>query len=189
MSSLPITAKGQITITPELLRHLNVAPGQKVEVRELPNGQQIIRSAASIVSIKELSGCLPKRALPGSQSPKSRSLPKVPGQENDEIRRGHELSIPRCHPHAASKISRFPSKNPAPFPAHRCHLQGVLHMIAQIRQGRPHSVVLQSHDSKGISLQTFFPEFAVYFPSKAHNQIMTATHAPEPQPQTPYPGP
>src|ERR1035441_8868947 len=40
----------------------------------------------------------PKRVPPGSQSLKSRRLPKKPGQEYDEIRRGHELSIPGCPP-------------------------------------------------------------------------------------------
>ena len=64
MSSLPITAKGQITITPELLRHLNVASGQEVEVRKLPNGQLITLSAAGRGSIKEFSGCLAKEGTP-----------------------------------------------------------------------------------------------------------------------------
>jgi bifunctional DNA-binding transcriptional regulator/antitoxin component of YhaV-PrlF toxin-antitoxin module len=32
MTTLTVTAKGQITLKQELLRHLKVSPGQKVEV-------------------------------------------------------------------------------------------------------------------------------------------------------------
>jgi antitoxin PrlF len=39
MPTLTVTAKGQITLKQELLRHLNVTPGQKVEVDKLPDGR------------------------------------------------------------------------------------------------------------------------------------------------------
>lgn len=38
MSTLTVTAKGQITLRQDLLKHLGVAPGQQVEVHKLPNG-------------------------------------------------------------------------------------------------------------------------------------------------------
>lgn len=45
MATLTITAKGQITLTQELLRHLDVVPGQKVVVEKLPGGRLAIRAA------------------------------------------------------------------------------------------------------------------------------------------------
>ena len=39
MATLTVTAKGQITLKQELLRHMNVAPGQKVDVDMLPDGR------------------------------------------------------------------------------------------------------------------------------------------------------
>ena len=45
MATLTVTAKGQITLKQELLRHLNVAPGQKVEVDKLPDGRLTVRPA------------------------------------------------------------------------------------------------------------------------------------------------
>lgn len=39
MATLTVTAKGQITLRQELLRHLNVSPGQKVAVEKLPDGR------------------------------------------------------------------------------------------------------------------------------------------------------
>jgi bifunctional DNA-binding transcriptional regulator/antitoxin component of YhaV-PrlF toxin-antitoxin module len=58
MSTLTVTAKGQITLKQELLRHLNVTPGQKVEVEKLPDGRLVIAPARPTGSIKDFSGCL-----------------------------------------------------------------------------------------------------------------------------------
>ncbi len=44
MTTLTVTAKGQVTLKRELLRHLGVTPGQKIEVDALPNGQLAIRA-------------------------------------------------------------------------------------------------------------------------------------------------
>jgi hypothetical protein len=38
MATLTVTAKGQITLRRDLLRHLGVQPGQQIEVRPLPRG-------------------------------------------------------------------------------------------------------------------------------------------------------
>lgn len=45
MSTLTITAKGQVTLKRELLEHLGVTPGQKVEVGKLPGGKITIKAA------------------------------------------------------------------------------------------------------------------------------------------------
>ena len=38
MPTLTVTTKGQITLRQDLLKHLGVVPGQKVEVHKLPDG-------------------------------------------------------------------------------------------------------------------------------------------------------
>ncbi len=45
MTTLKVTAKGQVTLKKELLKHLGVAPGQKIEVARLPNKELSIKSA------------------------------------------------------------------------------------------------------------------------------------------------
>ena len=45
MATLTVTAKGQITLKQDLLRHLNAAPGQKVEIEKLPDGRLMVQSA------------------------------------------------------------------------------------------------------------------------------------------------
>jgi antitoxin PrlF len=45
MTTLTVTAKGQVTLKKELLKHLGVQPGQKVEVDTLPGGQLAVRAA------------------------------------------------------------------------------------------------------------------------------------------------
>jgi bifunctional DNA-binding transcriptional regulator/antitoxin component of YhaV-PrlF toxin-antitoxin module len=64
MTTLTITAKGQITLKQELLRHLNVVPGQKVEVAMLPDGQLVVRPAQQTGSITAFSGSLAKKGTP-----------------------------------------------------------------------------------------------------------------------------
>jgi bifunctional DNA-binding transcriptional regulator/antitoxin component of YhaV-PrlF toxin-antitoxin module len=64
MSTLTVTAKGQITLKQELLRHLNVAPGQKVRVNTLPDGRLVIGAAPKTGSIARFSGFLAKEGTP-----------------------------------------------------------------------------------------------------------------------------
>jgi AbrB family looped-hinge helix DNA binding protein len=39
MSTLTVTAKGQVTLRKDLLEHLGVQPGEKITVEKLPNGR------------------------------------------------------------------------------------------------------------------------------------------------------
>jgi antitoxin PrlF len=64
MTTLTVTAKGQITLKQELLRHLNVTPGQKVEVDKLPDGRLVVGPASRRGSITEFSGCLDQKGTP-----------------------------------------------------------------------------------------------------------------------------
>lgn len=43
-TTLTVTAKGQVTLRKEVLRHLGVGPGQKVEIDMLPNGRIELRA-------------------------------------------------------------------------------------------------------------------------------------------------
>jgi antitoxin PrlF len=64
MSTLTITAKGQITLKQELLRHMKVAPGQKVEVEKLPDGRLVFSPTRKTGFIKNFSGMLAKKNGP-----------------------------------------------------------------------------------------------------------------------------
>ena len=58
MTTLTVTAKGQVTLRKEVLRHLGVGPGQKVKVELLPSGRVEIRAAKSAGSIEDFFGSL-----------------------------------------------------------------------------------------------------------------------------------
>lgn len=45
MASLAITAKGQVTLKRDLLQHLGLKPGERVEFEKLPNGELRVRAA------------------------------------------------------------------------------------------------------------------------------------------------
>jgi AbrB family looped-hinge helix DNA binding protein len=45
MSTLTITAKGQVTLRKDVLKHLGLQPGDKVAVNALPDGRIEIRAA------------------------------------------------------------------------------------------------------------------------------------------------
>jgi bifunctional DNA-binding transcriptional regulator/antitoxin component of YhaV-PrlF toxin-antitoxin module len=64
LTTLTITAKGQITLKQELLRHLNAVPGQKVEADMLPDGRLLVRPATQTGSITAFSGSLAKKGTP-----------------------------------------------------------------------------------------------------------------------------
>jgi bifunctional DNA-binding transcriptional regulator/antitoxin component of YhaV-PrlF toxin-antitoxin module len=45
MASLAVTAKGQVTLKRDLLQHLGIKPGERVEFEKLPGGELRIRAA------------------------------------------------------------------------------------------------------------------------------------------------
>lgn len=45
MSTLTITAKGQVTFRKDILRHLGIGPGEKLAVDKLPDGRVEVRAA------------------------------------------------------------------------------------------------------------------------------------------------
>ena len=45
MSTLTVTAKGQVTLRKDILEHLGVHPGEKIAVDKLPDGRIEVRAA------------------------------------------------------------------------------------------------------------------------------------------------
>ena len=64
MTILKITAKGQITLKQELLKHLGVSPGEKIEADKLPDGRVVVRAAEQEGAITDFFGCLAERRGP-----------------------------------------------------------------------------------------------------------------------------
>ncbi|MDE1917889.1 MAG: AbrB/MazE/SpoVT family DNA-binding domain-containing protein [Sphingomonadales bacterium] len=60
MTTLTVTAKGQITLRKDLLQHLGVHPGAKLELHKLPNGAIEVRAAPVKGKIADFFGILKK---------------------------------------------------------------------------------------------------------------------------------
>lgn len=58
MTTLTITAKGQVTFKKELLRHLGVKPGDRLDVSTLPGGALSVRAQQKKGSIEDFFGVL-----------------------------------------------------------------------------------------------------------------------------------
>jgi len=58
MPLLAITAKGQLTLRKELLQHLGIRPGERIECEKLPGGELRLRSAYATGSIEGFLGLL-----------------------------------------------------------------------------------------------------------------------------------
>ena len=58
MTTLTVTAKGQVTLRKNLLEHLGIRPGDKIEVALLPNGRAELHAARKTGSIEDFFGCL-----------------------------------------------------------------------------------------------------------------------------------
>jgi bifunctional DNA-binding transcriptional regulator/antitoxin component of YhaV-PrlF toxin-antitoxin module len=60
MNTLTVTAKGQVTLRKDLLRHLGVRPGQKIVVDKLPGGRIEVKAAQATGHISDVFGFLKK---------------------------------------------------------------------------------------------------------------------------------
>jgi len=61
MTMLTVTAKGQITLKQDLLRHLGVSPGEKIEADKAPGGRIVVRAPVQDGTISDFVGCLSER--------------------------------------------------------------------------------------------------------------------------------
>ena len=58
MATLTVTAKGQVTLRKEVLEHLGVKPGDKIDVELAPNSKAVVRAKKTGRSIERLFGML-----------------------------------------------------------------------------------------------------------------------------------
>ena len=64
MSTLTVTAKGQVTLRKELLEHLGVRPGEKITIDKLPDGRIEVRAARPTGKISDAFDFLKKKNGP-----------------------------------------------------------------------------------------------------------------------------
>jgi bifunctional DNA-binding transcriptional regulator/antitoxin component of YhaV-PrlF toxin-antitoxin module len=58
MATLTVTERGQVTFRKEVLKHLGIKPGEKIELELLPRGRGVIRAARKTGSIDDFIGML-----------------------------------------------------------------------------------------------------------------------------------
>ena len=61
MAILSITTRGQVTFRKDILKHLGVEPGQKIELELLPDGQGLIKAARPTGTMADFVGMLAHR--------------------------------------------------------------------------------------------------------------------------------
>jgi bifunctional DNA-binding transcriptional regulator/antitoxin component of YhaV-PrlF toxin-antitoxin module len=61
MSTLTVTSRGQVTFRKEVLAHLGINPGEKIELELLPDGIGLLKAATPSGSIKDVIGLLAGR--------------------------------------------------------------------------------------------------------------------------------
>jgi bifunctional DNA-binding transcriptional regulator/antitoxin component of YhaV-PrlF toxin-antitoxin module len=58
MTTLTVTARGQVTFRKRVMQHLGVKPGGRIELDLLPDGQGVIRAARPAGKIQDFFGLL-----------------------------------------------------------------------------------------------------------------------------------
>jgi AbrB family looped-hinge helix DNA binding protein len=64
MSTLTVTAKGQVTLRKDVLEHLGVHPGEKITVNKLPDGRIEVKAAQPTGKISDVFGILKRKGGP-----------------------------------------------------------------------------------------------------------------------------
>lgn len=59
-----ISATGEVTLGQALLRHLGVAPGEKIKIEKLPDGSIVIKAASERGAMDKFIGCLADKNTP-----------------------------------------------------------------------------------------------------------------------------
>ena len=57
MSILSVTSRGQVTLRKEVLQHLDIKPGEKIEIDLLPDGRAALRAATGAAFIGHPTCC------------------------------------------------------------------------------------------------------------------------------------
>jgi bifunctional DNA-binding transcriptional regulator/antitoxin component of YhaV-PrlF toxin-antitoxin module len=58
MTTLTVTARGQVTFRKEVLQHLGIRPGERIELELLPDGRAALRAVPQKASFRMLHGLL-----------------------------------------------------------------------------------------------------------------------------------
>ena len=58
MTTLTVTARGQVTFRREALQHLGIKPGERIEMDWLPDGRAALRAVQQKASFRKLHGFL-----------------------------------------------------------------------------------------------------------------------------------
>jgi bifunctional DNA-binding transcriptional regulator/antitoxin component of YhaV-PrlF toxin-antitoxin module len=61
MTTLTVTARGQVTLRKDVLRHLGIQPGDKIELDLLPEGRGLLKAARPTGTIDGFVGLLAGR--------------------------------------------------------------------------------------------------------------------------------
>jgi bifunctional DNA-binding transcriptional regulator/antitoxin component of YhaV-PrlF toxin-antitoxin module len=61
MATLTVTARGQVTFRKEVLQHLGIKPGAKIELELLPDGRGVLKAARPSGRIDSFIGMLAGR--------------------------------------------------------------------------------------------------------------------------------
>ncbi len=61
VAKLTVTARGQVTFRRDVLHHLGVKPGEKIELELLPNGRGVVRAAKPSGAIDGFLGVLARK--------------------------------------------------------------------------------------------------------------------------------
>lgn len=61
MTTLTVTARGQVTFRKEVLQHLGIRPGEKIELDLLPDGRGMLKAARPTGTIDGFVGLLEGR--------------------------------------------------------------------------------------------------------------------------------
>jgi bifunctional DNA-binding transcriptional regulator/antitoxin component of YhaV-PrlF toxin-antitoxin module len=62
MATLTVTSRGQVTFRKEVLQHLGIKPGEKIELDLLPDGRGMLKAARPSGSISSFIGLLAGRS-------------------------------------------------------------------------------------------------------------------------------
>ena len=61
MTTLTVTTRGQVTFRKDVLQHLGIRPGDKIELDLLPDGRGLLKAARRTESIQSFVGLLAGR--------------------------------------------------------------------------------------------------------------------------------
>lgn len=61
MTTLTVSARGQVTFRKEVLQHLHIKPGEKIELDMLPDGRCVLQAARPCATIAGFIGLLADR--------------------------------------------------------------------------------------------------------------------------------